>query len=138
MRGKDHLIKIIKIPEIFDDCYLYFAQTKDHIPFPIKRVYYITRSNTKLSRGLHAHKKTNQVIFCIQGSIKLILDNGKIREEILLDKPNIGVLLENMIWHEMIDFKQNTILLVLASKEFSEKDYIRDYEQFKRWVLKVS
>lgn len=138
MRGKDNVIKIIKIPEIFDDCCLYFAQTKDHIPFSIKRVYYITRSNTKLSRGLHAHKKTNQVIFCIQGSIKLILDNGKIREEILLDKPNIGVLLENMIWHEMIDFKQNTILLVLASKEFNEKDYIRDYEQFKRWVLKVS
>lgn len=138
MRRKNHLIKIIKIPEIFDDCCLYFAQTKDHIPFSIKRVYYITQSNTQLSRGLHAHKKTNQVIFCIQGSIKLILDNGKIREEILLDKPNIGVLLENMIWHEMIDFKQNTILLVLTSKEFSEKDYIRDYEQFKRCVLKVS
>lgn len=138
MPKQDQLIQFVKIPKIFDDCYLYFAQTPDHIPFKIKRIYYILSASPKLPRGLHAHKKTRQIIFCIQGSIKLLLDNGKKKEELLLNKPNIGVVLENMIWHQMHDFKKNTILLVLASKEFSEKDYIRDYEQFKRQIHKVS
>lgn len=138
MPKPDQLIQLVKIPKIFDDCYLYFAQTPDHIPFKIKRVYYIANANPKLPRGLHAHRKTRQIIFCIQGSIKLTLDDGKIRKEIFLDKPDIGVLLDNMVWHEMIDFKKNTILLVLTSEEFDEKDYIRNYAQFKRQVHKVS
>lgn len=138
MPKPDQLIQLVKIPKIFDDCYLYFAQTPDHIPFKIKRVYYIANANPKLPRGLHAHRKTRQIIFCIQGSIKLLLDNGKKKEEILLNKPNIGVVLENMIWHQMHDFRSNTILLVLASAEFSEKDYIRDYEQFKKQVHQIS
>lgn len=137
MPRKSQPVKIVVIPQITDDCYLCFAQSPN-IPFTIKRVYYITQPNTRLPRGFHAHKKCQQVIFCIQGSIKLILDNGEIKEEVLLNKPNVGVFLENMIWHQMHDFKRNTILLVLASKEFSEKDYIRDYEQFKRQIHKVS
>ena len=59
-------LPLIKLPKIFDDCYLSFAQTPDHIPFTIKRVYYILKSDPKLPRGHHAHKKTRQVIFCIQ------------------------------------------------------------------------
>lgn len=137
MPRKSRLIKTVTVPEIVDDCFLYFAQNPNHIPFVVKRVYYIIRANPKLPRGLHAHRKTRQIIFCIQGSIKLTLDDGKIRKEIFLDKPNIGVLLDNMVWHEMIDFKKNTILLVLASEEFNEKDYIRNYEQFKKHVHQV-
>lgn len=135
---KSKLVNLITVPEIFDDCYLYFAQHPNQIPFKIKRVYYIIGASTKFPRGYHAHKKTRQIIFCIKGSINLILDDGGNREEFFLDKPNIGVLIENMIWHEMTDFKRNTILLVLASKEFDEKDYIRDYEQFKKKANKVS
>ncbi len=125
-------MKTLNLPKIVDDCELYFAQTPEHIPFKIKRVYYITNSDTRLPRGFHAHKKTQQVIFCISGSIKLILDNGKKREEIVINQPSTGVFLDKMIWHEMLDFKKNTILLVLASKVFDEKDYIRDYAQFKK------
>lgn len=138
MQNKSKLIRIIEIPQVFDDCFLYFAQHPTHIPFKIKRVYYIVGANTRLIRGLHAHKKTQQIIFCIQGTIKLLLDNGKKKEEILLDKPNVGVFLEEMVWHEMYEFKKNTILLVLASKEFSEKDYIRDYEDFKKRTSEIS
>lgn len=138
MSAEKSLIKLIKIPEIFDDCNLYFAQTKNHIPFSIKRVYYILQAKTKLPRGLHAHKKNKQVIFCIQGSIKLILDNGRRKKEIILDKPNVGIFLDKLIWHEMVDFKKNTILLILASKIFDKKDYIRDYENFKKKASKVS
>lgn len=138
MPPKNELIRKIKIPKIFDDCYLYFAQTPDHIPFKIKRVYYITDSDTKLSRGFHAHKKTKQVIFCIKGSIKLTLDNGKKREVIILNQPGVGVFLDKMIWHEMIEFKKNTILLIIASEKFNPTDYIRHYEEFKRLARTIS
>lgn len=121
---------VIKISKIIDDCFLYFVQTPEHIPFSIKRVYYILESNPQFARGHHAHKKTDQVLFCIQGSIKLILNDGRKRRKILLDNPSQGVLINRMIWHEMNDFKLNTILLVLASRIFEPDDYIRDYNQF--------
>lgn len=127
MPSKSGLIRLIEIPKVLDDCLLYFAQHPAHIPFKIKRIYFIAGANTNLSRGYHAHKKNKQVIFCIQGSVKLILDSGRNKDEIFLDKPNIGVFLEKMIWHQMHDFKKNTILLVLASDKFDEKDYIRNY-----------
>lgn len=130
MRGKNNLIKIIKIPEIFDDCCLYFAQTKDHIPFSIKRVYYITKAVTKYPRGFHAHYKNRQVLFCIQGNLEMVLDNGKRKEKIILNKPNEGLLIDRLIWHEMYGFKKDTILLVLSSAIFDPKDYIRDYQKF--------
>lgn len=130
MASKPKLINLIKLPQIIDECFLCYAQEMDHIPFSIKRVYYILKSDPKKPRGFHAHHKTRQVLFCIQGSIKLVLDNGKLREEVILDKPEVGLLIDNMIWHEMHDFKKDTILLCLASRKFEEKDYIRDYEKF--------
>lgn len=137
MSSQSNLVHLIKIPKIFDDCYLYFAQNSEHIPFNIKRVYFITEPDINLPRGYHAHKKTKQLMFCIQGSIKLHLDNSKKRKNITLDQPNIGVLIDKMIWHEMADFKKDTILLVLASTVFNEKDYIRDYEKFKKEAHKI-
>lgn len=123
---------MIELPKILDDCILCFAQTPDHIPFAIKRVYYILNAKTRLPRGFHAHRQTAQVLFCIQGSIKLTLDNGKERKTIILKRPNIGVFINKMIWHEMKNFKKNTILLVLASRNFDEKDYIRNYKKFRK------
>lgn len=122
----------IELPKIFDDCFLSFAQIPHHIPFNIKRIYYITQANPKLPRGYHAHKKTKQVIFCIQGKVNLILDNGKRKRKILLDQSHVGVFIDKMIWHVMEEFEKNTILLVLASRIFNPSDYIRDYESFKK------
>lgn len=130
------LIKYIKIPKICDDCFLIFAESQKHIPFKIKRVYYILQSKPGLPRGLHAHFKTKQVLFCIQGSATIILDNGRKKTKITLDKPNIGVLLNPLIWHEMHRLKKETILLILASKEYDPEDYIRDYSDFKRIINK--
>lgn len=138
MHKGGNLMQLIELPEISDDCYLYFAQTQDHIPFSIKRVFYILQADTKLPRGFHAHKKTKQVLFCLQGSIKMILDDGKKKAAIVLDKPNKGIFIDTMIWHEMHNFKKDTILLILTSKKFNPADYIRDYEEFKRWASKVS
>lgn len=128
---------LIELPKIIDDCFLFFAQTPDHIPFTIKRIYYITKPNPKLPRGYHAHKKTKQVIFCIQGSIKLTLDNGNQRKIFFLDQSHPGVFIDKMVWHEMDNFKKDTILLIIASKVFNPSDYIRDYHQFKKKVYAI-
>lgn len=124
------LAKFIEIPEIVDDCYLYFAENPTQIHFPVKRIYFITRAKKDLPRGFHAHKKTDQVLFCIQGKIKMVIDDGNKKEEVILDSPSKGIALPRMLWHEMHDFEENTILLVLASMKFDPKDYIRDYDEF--------
>lgn len=128
------LFKLILIPKIIDDSFLYFAEEQTHIPFPIKRIYYITEPDKKLPRGYHAHPKAKQVLFCIQGSIHVTLDNGRAREEQVLDKPEMGVFIDSMVWVEMNGFKKKTILLVLASEKFDPEDYIRDYVKFKKLV----
>lgn len=138
MSPKNSLIKFIELPKILDECELIVAQTPEHIPFKIKRVYFIRRAHPQLPRGFHAHKTCQQIIFCICGSIKLIIDNGKVREKIILAEPHKGIFLDKMVWHEMVNFKKNTILLVLASDNFNEKDYIRDYEKFRKRAAEIS
>ncbi len=128
------LTQIISVPKILDECSLVFMQIPHHIPFSIKRVYYIFDRQSKRPRGYHAHKKTKQILFCIQGSIKIILDDGKNREEVVLKDPEKGILIDKKIWHEMHDFKKRTILLVLASKQFEAEDYIRNYDDFLEYL----
>lgn len=131
MHNEDHeLVRIIKLPKIEDDAFLCFGQTPDHIPFNIKRVYYITKPKAGLPRGKHAHYKTQQILFCIQGKVRMVLDDGKNKEEIILKDPEDGIFLDKMIWHDMLDMDENTILLVLASEKHDPKDYIRDYKVF--------
>ncbi len=127
---KNSLVQFIKLPKISDDAFLVFGQTPDQIPFTIKRVYYIYGAKPKLARGKHAHHQTQQILFCIRGKVRMVLDNGIKRKECILDKPEVGIMLDKMVWHEMLDMDRNTILLVLASDINKEKDYIRDYQQF--------
>lgn len=138
MAGQMQIGNKIEIPKVFDECSLYFAQTPTHIPFPIKRIFFITDVYTLLPRGYHAHKKTKQVIFCIQGSVKIILDDGKKREEIILNEPAIGIFVDKMIWIEMHNFEANTILLVLASKAYKPSDYIKSYQLFHEFAAKIN
>lgn len=130
-RGKT-LINIIKLPRIIDDCVLCFAQTPEQIPFKIARIYFISNPQKDLSRGKHAHYKNQQVLFCLKGSVKMLLDDGKKKEEYLMTNPEEGVFLDRLIWHEMNDMDEDTILLVVASRKFEAKDYIRDYDKFKK------
>lgn len=130
MTKRKKLTQFIRIPQIIDDCFLFFVQYPHHLPFQIRRVYFITSADPKLPRGYHAHKKTKQVFLCIQGKIKLILDNGKKREQLTLQNPRVGVYIPEMTWHEMHNFQKNTILLILASETFKPQDYIRNYRQF--------
>lgn len=134
MNKRKSIVKLFKVPKISDDCALIFAQTKSHIPFLVRRVFWIADANPTLPRGFHAHKRTKQLLFCLRGSIRIVVDNGTKREQVLLNKPNIGIFLDRMIWLEMHDFKKNTILLVLNSHPFDPKDYIRNYKQFLKLV----
>jgi len=132
MSSKNKLIKFITIPTITDDCQLCFAQYPDHMPFKIKRIYFIISPKANEPRGCHAHRKTRQVLFCIQGKVRMILDDGKNREETILSSPEKGILLEKMVWHEMHDMARSTTLIVVASEKYDPADYIRSYDQFKK------
>lgn len=126
---KNKLAKLINVPSFATDGTLTQLQSPE-IPFDIRRVYFIQGVSVGAVRGAHTHKETIQVLFCIQGSIKIVLDDGKRKEEVFLGKPEVGVLLEPGVWHEMQDFKKDTILLVLASKRHEPEDYVRSYEDF--------
>jgi dTDP-4-dehydrorhamnose 3,5-epimerase-like enzyme len=125
------LINIIKFKKLGDirGSLVALEDGKD-IPFRIKRVYYIYGTKEGVSRGFHAHKELSQVAICINGSCKFLLDNGNKKENILLNTPEKGLLIEKMVWREMYDFSDDCILMVLASEHYDESDYIRDYDEF--------
>jgi dTDP-4-dehydrorhamnose 3,5-epimerase-like enzyme len=99
-------------------------------PFDIKRVYYIFDTKEGVTRGYHAHINLKQIAIAVKGSCTFILDNGKSREEIRLNTPTNGLLIDGLIWREMKDFSPDCVLIVLASEHYDETDYIRDYTIF--------
>lgn len=100
------------------------------IPFEIKRVYYMYDTKEGVHRGFHAHKSLEQILICIHGSCKILLDNGKEKKVVSLEKPYEGLYISNDMWREMFDFSKDAVLLVLASNYYDEEDYIRDYDAF--------
>ena len=100
------------------------------IPFEIKRVYYIYRTQQDVVRGKHAHKNLKQVVFAINGSCSMLLDDGVCNQVVDLNDPTKGLLIENNIWREIFNFSDDCILLVLASNHYDEDDYIRSYDKF--------
>ena len=109
---------------------LSFFEGEKNLPFAIKRVYYISNVPEGIRRGFHAHKELKQLLFCPYGEINIILDDGYRREEILLNDPSIGLLIEKPIWREMVWIKSYSVLCVAASNYYSEGDYIRNYGDF--------
>ena len=87
-------------------------------------------------RGHHAHKSLEQILFCVHGSCTIHLDDGTETAEILLDKPYEGLYIANNLWREMYDFSEDAVLLVLASELYDESDYIRDYDEFLKFIGK--
>ena len=81
-------------------------------------------------RGHHAHKSLEQILICIHGTCKILLDNGVEKKIVPLENPYEGLYISNDIWREMYDFSPDAVLLVLASDYYKEEDYIRDYEEF--------
>ena len=85
-------------------------------------------------RGKHAHKSLEQILVCIHGSCKILLDDGREKKVIPLEKPYEGLYVPNNMWREMYDFSEDAVLMVLASDFYKENDYIRDYDQFVSYI----
>lgn len=125
------LIKTVSFKPLGDDRGSLVALEGDKtVPFDIKRVYYMFDTKSGVSRGYHAHKNLKQVAVCVTGQCRFVLDDGSKREEMLLDSPTKGLLIEGLIWREMHDFSEDCVLLVLANEHYDESDYIRNYQEF--------
>lgn len=106
------------------------VESLKEIPFPIKRCYYLIHTKEGVRRGYHAHKDLDQVLIAVTGSCRVLLDNGKKREEITLATPLQGLRIKDLVWREIYDFSENCVLVVLASDFYKEDDYIRNYQAF--------
>ena len=104
------------------------------IPFDIKRVFYIYESDGSMVRGQHANKKSEFVLVNVAGKSKVRITDASEELVVTLDQPMIGVYIPKMLWKDMYDFSQDSVLLVLASTHYDEKEYIRDYSEYKRAV----
>ena len=104
------------------------------IPFQVKRVYYMYDTVEGVRRGYHAHKCLEQILICVHGSCKILLDNGKETAVVNLDTPYEGLYISNDMWREMYDFSDDAVLMVLASELYDEADYIRNYDEFLKFV----
>ena len=124
------LIQWIHFPPLGDERgSLVVLEDKRNVPFDIKRVYYVFGTKKGIARGFHAHKNLKQVAVCIAGKCRMVMDDGRKKESIWLDSPTQGILITTE-WHEMHDFSEDCVLLVLASEHYDENDYIRHYEDF--------
>ncbi|MGQ0987323.1 WxcM-like domain-containing protein [Acinetobacter baumannii] len=126
-----NLISWIDLPNLGDERGgLVVAEASKNIPFKVNRIYYIFDAKPEIPRGFHAHKELQQVAFCIKGKCRMLMDNGIDKQEVWLDQANKGLMIPPFVWHEMHDFSEDCILLVLASEHYDENDYIRNYEDF--------
>lgn len=107
------------------------------IPFDIKRVFYIYGSDSEVVRGQHANRETEFLLVNVSGTSKVRVDNGTESEIVELNKPRMGLYIPSMLWKDMYDFSEDSVLLVLASRHYDAKEYIRNYEDYLKELKKV-
>lgn len=109
---------------------LVVVEGETDIPFDIKRVFYIYGSDSEVIRGKHANRKSEFVLINVSGTSKVKVDNGFETEIVELNRPRMGLYLPSMLWKDMYDFSEDSVLLVIASEHYDGKEYIRDYDEF--------
>ena len=114
--------------------FLSFFESERDIPFPIKRIYYTYDVPVGTKRGMHAHKTLQQLLWCPYGEIEVVLDNGKEQITYLLDSPEKALLILKGYWRDIYWKKEGSVLCVAASDYYDEEDYIRDYDEFLKYV----
>ena len=125
--------KLLDLPKVTDvRGNLTFIEGNRHIPFEIKRVYYLYDVPGGEARGGHAHKTLHQFIIAASGSFDVILDDGESRKTFHLNRSYYGLYIAPMVWRELDNFSSGSVCLVLASEVYQVEDYIRDYEAFKK------
>jgi dTDP-4-dehydrorhamnose 3,5-epimerase-like enzyme len=123
--------QIITLPKISDPRgNLSFIEGGHHIPFDIRRVYYLYDVPGGSDRGSHAHKKLHQFIIAMSGSFDVVLDDGKEKKRFHLNRSYSGLYVCPMMWRDLDNFSSGAVCMVLASERYDETDYIRDYSQF--------
>lgn len=128
---------IINLPKIVDERgNLTFIEEENHIPFKIKRVYWIYDVPGGQKRGGHAFKEQQEFIVALSGSFDVVIDDGNQKQTFSLNRSYYGLYIPNGLWREMNNFSTNSLALVLSSTEFSEDDYIRDYQTYLKWIQK--
>ena len=126
---------IINFPKITEPRgNLSFIEQNKHIPFAIKRVYYLYDVPSGATRGGHAHKTLYEMMIALSGSFDVVLDDGKEKKTFFLNRPHYGLLIPPSVWRELENFSSNSVALALASEIYIEEDYIRDYEVFKKMI----
>lgn len=109
---------------------LTFMEGMKDFPFPLKRMFWITDVPAGTRRGGHAHNTCMEMVCCVRGSFRLVLDNGRDRREFFLNSPTYGVVIPAGVWCSLQDFAADTVVLVGASEEFSLAGYVKDYDAF--------
>lgn len=109
-------------------------ESNENFPFAVRRVYFLYDTKSEVRRGYHAHRKTLQLAVAVSGSCKIVLNDGRETAEVMLYRPEQGLLIEPGVWHEMFEFSEDCVLMVLADDLYDERDYIRDYSEFLKVV----
>ena len=125
--------KIVELPKIMDPRgNLTFIEGNNHIPFPIKRTYFIYDVPGGEKRGGHSYYNLHELIVALSGSFDVVLDDGKNKKKFTLNRSYYGLYVPNKIWRSLENFSTNSLCLVLASERYDEKDYIRNYDELRK------
>lgn len=128
---------IIQLPKILDRRgNLTFIEGGKHIPFPIKRTYWIYDVPGGETRGGHAYKELEELIVALSGSFDVVLDDGFEKKTYSLNRSYVGLYVPKGMWRQIENFSTNALAMVLASDKYDEHDYIRNYDEFSRYVRK--
>ena len=123
--------KIIELPKIMDPRgNLTFVEGENHIPFDIKRVYWIYDVPGGEVRGGHAYNELYEVIVALSGSFDIVLDDGKNKKKFSLNRSYYGLYVPKKIWRSLENFSTNSLSFIFASKKYDKNDYVRDYDEF--------
>jgi dTDP-4-dehydrorhamnose 3,5-epimerase-like enzyme len=131
---KAQIIPFPKITEVRGN--LSFIEGGVHVPFGIKRIYFLYDVPSGATRGGHAHKKLCELMIALSGSFDVVLDDGQEKKTFFLNRPHYGLLIPPGLWRDIENFSSNSVALALASDVYIEDDYIRNYDVFKKMVAK--
>ena len=134
MRIKDQY-RILEFGDLGDERgNLVVVEGEQDIPFEIKRVFYIYGSDSEVVRGQHANRNSEFVLINVSGTSKVRVDNGFEEDIVELNRPRMGLYLPTMLWKDMYDFSEDSVLLVLTNTHYDGTEYIRDYDEYVKEV----
>jgi UDP-2-acetamido-3-amino-2,3-dideoxy-glucuronate N-acetyltransferase len=124
-------VRLIELQEIAgENGRLVVAETPKGLPFVARRIFTLTDIPLGEARGIHAHRRCEQFLICMRGSVTAVIDDGALRDELILDRPTTGLYMPALTWGTQYDYSPDAMLVVLASDPYEAEDYIEDYDEF--------